>query len=123
MTRSERIAAHIAARIIRNKSLPRFSTLYREAIEETMSTTTDQTTNPTLNQSANSGAPARVGVAKLPSQTVVTQVVVGPVKQVGHNSFEGSNSGEHRAQAADSVLPSNPGPREPRGQSKVGGGE
>jgi uncharacterized protein YceH (UPF0502 family) len=33
-TRSEAIAAHIAARITRNKTRKRFSTLYREAIEE-----------------------------------------------------------------------------------------
>jgi hypothetical protein len=88
-----------------------------------MSSTTDQTTNPTLNQSANSGAPARVGVAKLPSSTVVTQVEVGPVKVVGPKTLEGSHPGDHRPQAADATLPSNPGPREARGQSKVGGGE
>ena len=97
-----------------------------------MSTTTDQTTNPTLNQPA-SGAPARVGIAKLvpaeqsshvlPAVTAGSQVVVGPVKQVGHKSYEGSNAGEHRSQAADVVLPNNPGPRDAKGQSKVGGGE
>jgi hypothetical protein len=98
-----------------------------------MSTTTDQTTNPTLTQPASAAPPARVGVAKLAASpsadkttsnmNVGSQVTVGPVKQVGHQSFEGSNAGEHRPQAADATLPSNPGPREARGQSKVGGGE
>src|SRR5437899_1905594 len=110
---------YCAAALIKG-TLRHHARLYADWLQELqMSTTTDQTKNPTLSQPA-SGAPARVGVAKLPSQTVVTKVEVGPVKQVGHKSFEGSNSGEHRNQAADSVLPNNPGPREVKGQSKVG---
>ena len=43
--------------------------------------------------------------------TVKSQVEVGPVKQADHKAFEGANKGEHRAQAAPTVLPSNPAPR------------
>jgi hypothetical protein len=100
-----------------------------------MATTTDQTSNPSLNQGASPDAPARVGVAKLAASLSADKITSGmslnsqlpdigaEIKQVGHKSYEGSNAGDHRGQTADAVLPSNPGPREPQGQSKVQAGE
>src|ERR1700687_5653568 len=116
---------YLAAALV-NGTLRKFSRLHADYLEQSlMSTTTDVSKNPTLSQPA-SGAPARVAVAKLtpaeqgdkrPSgHNVESQVTVGPVKQVGHQSFEGSNAGDHRPEAADAMLPNNPAPREPKGQ-------
>ncbi|MFL6307512.1 MAG: hypothetical protein ACJ72H_28610 [Candidatus Sulfotelmatobacter sp.] len=53
----------------------------------------------------------------------VPSVVPVSVKQTGYQTVEGCNPGDHRPQADDAVLPSNPAPRDAKGQSKVGGGE
>lgn len=68
-----------------------------------------------LNGSGTQGSDVNSGIAA--SQNSEVRPV--EVKQVGHKTIEGSNAGDHRSQAAPAVLPDNPAPREPRGQSKV----
>jgi hypothetical protein len=100
MTRSEAIAANIAKRIAASKTRLRFSTLHRLAIEETsMSNVTEQSNKPAITSDVK------------PAVNVGSQVVVGPVKQIGYTTLEGSHPGDHRPQAADAVLPEQKGPR------------
>jgi hypothetical protein len=53
------------------------------------------------------------------NMNVGSQIEVGPIKPVHRKTIEGSTPGDFRSKAAPAVLPDNPGPREPRGQSKV----
>jgi hypothetical protein len=137
MNRNEAIANSIAKRIMANKR-KRWAGLHQAALKEiTMATpTTSNSLNTTaaheaslknngigspadgrrLNGSGTQGTDINSGIAA--SQNSEVRPV--EVKQSGHNVLEGSNAGDHRtAQAAPAVLPDNPAPREPRGQSRV----
>jgi hypothetical protein len=51
---------------------------------------------------------------------VSAQVNVGQIKPVDRRTIEGSTPDDHRAPSRDTVvLPANPAPRDPRGQSQV----
>jgi hypothetical protein len=88
-----------------------------------MATTTDKVTDPTLN-GVRIGSPADgFKLAAEPSTginsglNVTSQVEVGPTKPVDRKTLEGSTPGDFRSQAADAVLPANPGPRDETGQA------
>jgi len=51
------------------------------------------------------------------NMTVDSQVTVGPIKYVDAFEFDGARGGDTRTKAAPAVLPNQPGPREPMGQS------
>src|SRR6266849_4672303 len=102
-TKQQCIADAIAKKIMAN-TRRRFSTLHAEALEEF------QMSNETENQNASQGGRPDGSPAdgrklegasdngKVTSgMSVSSQVNVGPMKQVGHNSYEGSNQGDHRA--------------------------
>jgi len=84
MTRQEKIAHHIAARIVRNRSRKHFGSLYADALQEIM-------TNPTTsNMTVPSGIPVTT------KQTDYKNLATGE---------------DFRPQAADAVLPAQPAPR------------
>lgn len=102
-TRSERIAAHIAAKIIKNTKR-RFSTLHADALEELLmnsGNTNEQSGSP--RDSRNTGNTS--------GMTVSSQVTVGLVKPVDRLTITGSTPGDFRAQANDVQMPPQPAPR------------
>jgi hypothetical protein len=74
---------YLAHMIVRRTTARRFSTLHADFLEQQMSETTN-------------------------SMNVKNSDVPVSVKQTGYKTLEGSNPGDHRPQAADAVLPSNP---------------
>ncbi len=133
-TRSEAIAANIAARIIHNKTKKKWATLHADALEEIMSTPTSSNG---LNASGSSPVRVQIGrdanVETLGVKPVAPNRDINPmaeqyqptpisVKQVDHLALEGSNQGEHRAKPGDVAAASlskaadNGGPRNPAGQ-------
>ena len=87
-SRSERIAAHIAKRIVANTN-KKFSTLHSEVLD--IIRREDMDSN---------------------NLAVQTPEVVVEVKQTSHVALEGSNVGNHLTPAAPAELPSQAGPRE-----------
>jgi hypothetical protein len=138
-TRSEAIADNIAARITRNKTRCRFSTLHRLAVEETnfMSTPTSSTLNgdskgqprtPIGRPLADNPATlAAASPAKLTADTGSPAVICGTqntqvrpvvVKQVDHMALEGSNKGDHRTPAVPVNMDAFTNPPSPRQQMR-----
>ena len=103
MTRSERIAAHIANRITKNRTRKGFSALYAEALEKEYEML-DRKSNLVPDSHGN---PQPGGIAH-------------EIKQTDHSSIVGSNKGDHRQEAEHVQMPPQPAPREPKGQSQVG---
>lgn len=67
----------------------------------------------TASGAAGSGITAGMGAAQ---NSQVRPITVTPVDR---KTIEGSTPGDFRSQAAPAILPDNPGPRDPKGQSKV----
>jgi hypothetical protein len=138
-TRNDAIAANIAARITRNKTRFRFSTLHRLAIEETQNmrntsaTTTGLQVHDTernrvaLQNSADANAPSEGTKPVAPNAdaagncyTVGSQVTVGTIKPVDRKTITGSTPGDFR-KGGDSVKDAMDGianPPSPRQQMR-----
>jgi len=133
VTRSERIAAHVAARII-NNTKKKWATLHADALEEIMSTATSSN-----GLSTSSSSPVRVQIGRDANVETLGVKPVAPnadrnamaeqyqpspitVNQVDHNALEGSNKGEHRSGNVDRVpAPPQPSPRQPMSQYPLSG--
>lgn len=145
MNRSEKIAQHIAARIVRNKTKLHFSHLHADALQELFPMTTRNTCTTTglsvgdseatrtpLQTDAQPNA-ASEGTRPVPASaqdggrnsgmTVRAQIPSPTVQPVGRKTLEGSTPGDFRtdvskcADAAVSKIANPPGPREQmRGQ-------
>jgi hypothetical protein len=144
MTASEKIAAHIAKRIMQNERR-RFSSLYADALQQEiyMSTPTSSTLNgdsrgqtrpeigrpvPDSPQALAAEAPAKLPGS--PSSDSITsgmniggsQVTVGAIKPTDFKTLTGSYAGDHRTPSVDTAKASldrctdNGGPRNPAGQ-------
>jgi hypothetical protein len=145
-TRSERIAEHIAARIMRN-SRKRFSALYADALESEYAMNTRNTTPTTTGLTVgdneafrtptqNTGADreslgqkplvpgAQDGTIRSGMNIGGSQVNVGPIKPVDFRTITGSYAGDHRVKPGDVVKAAldkaadNGGPRKDVGQFK-----
>ena len=140
MTRSEAIARHIAAAIVRNQTRKHWSGLHSDAIsalerEIIMSTPTTSNNHTAVPQAqpatgrpadlqplAQKQAPAQPANGPRPNN-VVSQVGIPVARPVDRRTIEGSTPGDFRKQPGDvaraSVDPAadNGGPREPMRQS------
>jgi hypothetical protein len=135
-TYSRQVAAHIAKAIVNGAhGNKKFSSLHSEALGAIqMSTPTSST-----GMNASSSSPVKVAIGRPATVTdlgrkaeapnadtnndhitpVSSQVGTPMARPVDFKSLAGSYPGDHRAQGAPAVLPANPGPREPKGQSHV----
>ena len=112
MTRSERIAAHIANRITKNRTRKGFSALYAEALEKEYEML-DRKSNlvpDTHGQPMPDG-----GIAGDIRVAVGVTILEGSFSKSGDHGTGQNEDGAERV-----VMPPQPAPREPKGQSQVG---
>ena len=115
MTRSERIAAHIANRIVHNRTRMGFSSLYEEALQKEYNMTSYKDV-PNTKVSDTHGMPMPDGgIAEDIKVAVGVTVLQGSYKNSGDHGNGMNEDGAERVQ-----MPNNPAPREAKGQSEVG---
>jgi hypothetical protein len=126
INRSRAIATNIAARIARNKTRKRFSSLYDEALREINMSETLPHVTPVGSPADGKKMAAEPSSDSLNSGfTVGSQVSPVVVKQVDHNALVGSNQGDHRSPntgaGVTDFAKNAPGPRDQVRQAPLSG--
>lgn len=125
-TKRKTISEYLADRIIKNQMRVRFSHAHADFLQEE-AIMSQPTPTAEMNASGDSlkrnpvGTPSNAQKMRADATgntyTVGSQVTVGPIKPTDSKTLEGSYAGDHRTQAADAVMPAQPGPRDATGQS------